>query len=126
MQILPEKASKLELHEQLEHESDNGNIEYKIFIIAIDINKRFSRLATQMKWRISEGKGHCFYYIGITNEGIPRGISYICMKKSIENLISISNYLQYSHEILYYKKGTSGGFCSKILIVDNNSSSSFF
>jgi GTPase len=122
---LPKKASKLELQEKLEIESDDGNIEYKIHIIDVD-NKRFHRLATQMKWRISEGKGHCYYYIGITDDGNPRGISYACMKKSIENLVNISNYLRYTHEIVYYKKGSSGGFCAKIFIVDNNSSISCF
>ncbi len=122
---LPKKASKLELQDILERESDDGNTEYKIHIIDLD-NRRFNRLATQMKWRISEGKGHCHYFIGITDEGNPRGISHARMKKSIENLVNISNYLRYSHEILYYKKGTSGGFCAKIFIVDNNSSVSCF
>ena len=121
----PKKASKLDLHENIGTESDDGNIEYKIRIIDLD-NKRFNRLATQMKWRMSEGKGHCYYYVGFTDDGVARGISHICMKKSIENLISISNYLGYTHEILYYKKGISGGFCAKVFIVDNNSSVSLW
>jgi len=122
---LPKKASKLELQENLEHEADDGNIEYKIQIINLN-DKRFNKLATQMKWRISEGKGNCFYYIGITNEGIARGISNTYIKKSIENLFSISNYLGYTYELIYYKKGISGGFCAKIFIIDNNSSISYF
>jgi GTPase len=122
---LPKKASNLELQEKLEPESDDGNIEYKIHIINLD-DRRFNRLATQMKWRISEGKGYCYYHIGIADEGTPCGISYICMKKSVENLIIVLNYLQYTHEIMYYKKGTGGGFCAKIFIVDNNSSISCF
>ena len=122
---LQKKASKLELHENLQHESDLGNIEYKIHILDLD-NKRFHRLATQMKWRISEGKGNCYYFIGITDDGTARGISYTCMKKSIENLVNISNYLGYTHELVYYKKGTSGGFCAKVFIIDNNSLASYF
>jgi GTPase len=123
--ILQKKASKLDLHENLEHEPDNGNIEYKIHIIDLD-NRRFNKLATQMKWRMSEGKGHCYYFIGFTDEGIARGISYACMKKSIENLSNVSNYLRYTYEVVYYKKGISGGFCAKVFIVDNNSSTSWF
>lgn len=115
------KASKLELHPNLEPESDFGNIEYKIHIIDLDVNK-FNRLATQMKWRISEGKGACCYYIGFTDDGNARGISHTCMKKSVKNLTSISNYLKYAHEIVYLKKGISGGFCAKVFIEDNNSS----
>jgi len=125
MTELQKKASKLELHQNIERESDDGNIEYKIHIIDLD-NRRFHRLATQMKWRISEGKGHCYYFVGFTDEGIARGISYACMKKSIENLANISNYLHYTHEIVYYKKGISGGFCAKVFIVDNNSSASYW
>lgn len=121
---LEKKASKLELHPHLDPESDEGNVEYKIHILDLD-SKRFNRLATQMKWRVSEGKGHCFYYIGFTDEGNARGISHTCMKKSIENLTNISNYLRYTHEIVYFKKGTSGGFCAKVAIFDNNSSSSW-
>lgn len=119
----PKKASKLELHQNLDPESDDGNIEYKIQILDLD-NIRFHRLATQMKWRVSEGKGHCYYYVGFTDEGVARGISHVCMKKSMDNLAKISNYLRYTHEIMYYKKGTSGGFCAKVFIVDNNSSTS--
>ena len=121
----PKKASKLELHENLSHENDEGNIEYKIHILDLD-DKRFHKLATQMKWRISEGKGNCYYYIGITDEGSARGISFSSMKKSIENLIKIAEYLRYNYEIVYYKKGISGGFCTKVFIIDNNSSISYF
>lgn len=121
---LEKKASKLELQPHLDPESDDGNIEYKIHIIDLD-NKRFNKLATQMKWRVSEGNGHCYYYIGVTDNGVARGISHTCMKKSLENLTNISNYLGYTHEIVYFKKGTSGGFCTKVAIYNNNSSSSW-
>lgn len=122
---MEKKATYLELHPNLEKESDEGNIEYKIHILSLDPIK-INRLATQMKWRISEGKGHCYYYIGFTDEGIARGISKICMEKSINNLNKVSNYLGYKHEIVYYKQGISGGFCAKVFIVDNNSSASYW
>jgi GTPase len=78
-----------------------------------------------MTWRISEGKGFCYYYIGITDDGTPRGISRVYMEKSINNLISIIKYLGYNYEIIYFKKGISGGFCAKVFIVNNNSSASY-
>ena len=120
------KASKLQLHDHLEPEDDtSGNIEYKIHILEME-SKRFHRLATQMKWRVSEGKGNCFYYIGVTDDGRPVGISRKYMEKSIKNIEMIAKYLLYSHEIVYYKKGLGGGFCAKVFITDENSSASCF
>jgi GTPase len=121
---MQKKASKLELETHLGPENDNGNIEYKIHIIDLD-PKRFHRLATQMKWRMSEGKGNCVYFIGISDSGSPRGISHDCMEKSLKNIINISKYLGYTSEINYFKKGISGGFCAKVCIFDNNSSTSY-
>lgn len=122
---LRKKASDLELQTKLEPENDKeGNVEYKIYIKNIE-DRRFHKLATQMSWRISEGRGMCFYFIGISDDGTPRGISRGCMEKSINNLINITNYLGYSHEIIYFKKGISGGFCAKIFIINNNSSASY-
>jgi GTPase len=119
--VLIKRASSLELHPQLCLEDDNGNIEYKIQLLNLD-SKRFHKLATQMKWRISEGNGVCYYYIGITNDGSPKGICHKYMKESIDNLIKITKYLKYTYEILYYKQGISGGFCTKVFIINNNSS----
>lgn len=121
---LQKKASNLELESILDPENDNGNIEYKIHIIDVDV-KRFNKLATQMKWRISEGGGWCYYYIGITDDGSPRGISHKYMKESIKNLLEIAKYLKYNYEVVYYKKGISGGFCCKVFITDNNSTLSY-
>jgi GTPase len=78
-----------------------------------------------MTWRIAEGKGMCYYYIGITDDGIPRGISRKYMEKSIKNLGKITNYLGFNYEIVYLKKGISGGFCAKVFIVNNNSTASY-
>ena len=122
---LQKKASKLELETHMGPENDNGNIEFKIHIIDLD-PKRFHKLVTQMKWRMSEGGGgNCIYYIGITDDGSPRGISHDCMDKSLKNLVNIANYLGYNTEIEYFKKGISGGFCSKVLVFNNNSTTSY-
>lgn len=29
---------------------------------------------TQMKFRLSEGSGECFYYLGVEDDGYPRGL----------------------------------------------------
>ncbi len=117
-------ASNLDTQEYLDPENDNGNIEYKIHIKNIE-DKRLQKLATQMLWRISEGRGVCYYYIGITDDGTPRGISKNYMEKSIKNIKSIIKYLGFSYEIMYFKKGISGGFCTKLFIINNNSTASY-
>lgn len=122
---IPKKASILELHENLTKEiDDEGNIEYKIHIIK-PTEKRIQKLITQMKWRISEGSGICIYYIGINDNGKANGISYKMMIESLNNLKIVSDNLKYEIFVEYFKKGISGGFCSKVVIINNNSSLSY-
>ena len=123
MFLIPSKASSLLLEDQLPSEDDLGNIEYKIHIINLT-HKRFHKLVTQMSWRINEGVGFCYYYIGIPDDGSPRGISKKCMEESLSNLVKICKYLKYDYELEYLKRGISGGFCAKLLI-NNNSSTSY-
>ena len=49
--------------EWLEPESDEGNVEYKLRL-KDPSTMRFQQLVTQMKFRLSEGNGECFYYLG--------------------------------------------------------------
>ena len=54
-------------------ELPDGNVEYKV---RIDPNseERVERLATQMKFRLQEGRGQAFYIVGLADDGIPVGI----------------------------------------------------
>jgi hypothetical protein len=54
--------------EILKPEIEEGNIEYKRFLINID-NKRLEHLATQMRWRLKEGDNEAIYYLGINDNG---------------------------------------------------------
>lgn len=77
-------------------EIEEGNIEYKCFFSQIT-KERFTELSTQMNWRIIEGDGIAFYYIGIMDDG------------SVYNKLS-SKQIKYSMNIL------------KKLVESNNSS----
>ncbi|KAK9803002.1 hypothetical protein WJX73_009078 [Symbiochloris irregularis] len=58
---------------RLPPECDEGCVEYKLRIK--DPNPlRFQQLVTQMKYRLSEGNGTCFYYIGVEDSGCPRDL----------------------------------------------------
>lgn len=49
----------------LSTEIENGNVEYKYCLSGCISNpNRRHQLVTQMKYRLSEGSGECFYYIG--------------------------------------------------------------
>lgn len=52
----------------LKPEVEEGNVEYKRFLINID-NARLEQLATQMNWRLAEGANEAIYYLGVNDNG---------------------------------------------------------
>lgn len=70
-------------------EVEEGNNEYKCYFK--DIKKdRFVGLSTQMNWRLNEGNGICYYYIGINDDGT---IYNKLTKKQIKYSLSILTQL---------------------------------
>jgi GTPase len=49
-------------------EIEDGNIEYKRNFINVN-NSRLNHLTAQMNWRVNEGNGICYYYLGICDNG---------------------------------------------------------
>lgn len=49
-------------------EIEEGNREYKCYFKNIK-KDRFIELSTQMNWRLNEGNGICYYYIGVNDDG---------------------------------------------------------
>lgn len=99
-------------------EKDDGNIEYKRYIM-IKINKsielkeedindfqsklfnkrltnnlRFNQLASQMKFRISEGNGLAIYYLGINDNGTVYDLSNKERSESINNIRELVKYIE--------------------------------
>ena len=67
-----------EFPDQPQEIDEEGNREYKWKIImedAIDKEKKITKLASQMKWRLYEGDGKALYILGITDEGDALGIT---------------------------------------------------
>lgn len=82
-------------------EDDNGNIEYKRYLINID-DLRFEQLLTQMKWRLYEGNNEAIYYIGVNNNG-----SLYKLKKNeiIESLFNLTKLIKKNNaEIIEFNK----------------------
>ncbi len=49
-------------------EIEEGNIEYKRYLHNLT-ESRLNQLAAQMNWRINEGNGICYYYLGVCDNG---------------------------------------------------------
>ena len=69
-------------------EIESGNKEYK-WKIDTECVERLNELASQMKWRLNEGDGVAYYYLGVEDDGTTSGISLKLFKKSMENIKKI-------------------------------------
>ncbi|XP_054455913.1 GTP-binding protein 2 [Anoplopoma fimbria] len=66
-------------------EAEEGNIEYKLKLVN-PTQYRFEHLATQMKWRLQEGRGEAVYQIGVEDNGMLAGLSDEDMRISLKTL----------------------------------------
>ncbi|XP_077379330.1 GTP-binding protein 2-like isoform X1 [Festucalex cinctus] len=66
-------------------EAEEGNIEYKLKLVN-PTQYRFEHLATQLKWRLQEGRGEAVYQIGVEDNGLLVGLSQADMAASIGTL----------------------------------------
>lgn len=66
-------------------EAEEGNIEYKLKLVN-PTQYRFEHLATQMKWRLQEGRGEAVYQIGVEDNGMLVGLSEEDMRASLKTL----------------------------------------
>lgn len=67
-------------------EKDVGNIEYKLKLVNPSMEK-FQNLTTQMKYRLNEGYGVCYYKIGVEDNGNPLGIPKEMMLTSLSIIV---------------------------------------
>ncbi|CAB1344743.1 unnamed protein product [Coregonus sp. 'balchen'] len=66
-------------------EAEEGNIEYKLKLVN-PTQYRFEHLATQLKWRLQEGRGEAVYQIGVEDNGLLVGLSEGDMRASLKTL----------------------------------------
>jgi len=67
-------------------EYDYGNVEYKLKLCDVTV-QRIQELTTQMKFRLGEGCGECYYNVGVEDNGNTLGIS----KEELEISLSVLN-----------------------------------
>lgn len=71
-------------------ETEENNVEYKLQLI-IKGTMREEKITSQLFRRLSNGQGHCVYYIGICDNGEIKGTSGKKMKESLKNIIRLVN-----------------------------------
>lgn len=62
-----------------------GNVEYKLKLLNPS-PERFTRLVTQMKWRLLEGGGQAYYELGVADSGQLVGLPRKDLEQSLETL----------------------------------------
>jgi hypothetical protein len=75
----------VELIPRLVPEADEGNVEYKLQLLAPS-PARFARLVTQLKWRLLEGGGQAYYELGVADSGALVGLPRAELEQSLETL----------------------------------------
>ncbi len=106
-----------EVKNDFEIEYDYGNREYKLKLCDVD-QERIEELVTQMKFRLEEGGGVCFYQIGVEDNGNPLGLTREELELSVENLKRIVEKLNASANITKLHKGKVG-FIAEVIIKRN-------
>ncbi|KAG2138454.1 uncharacterized protein EDB93DRAFT_1106407 [Suillus bovinus] len=70
---------------QLVPENEEGNVEYKLHLLSPSPS-RFTRLVTQLKWRLLEGGGQAYYELGVADSGALIGLGRREMEETLSTL----------------------------------------
>lgn len=93
--------------EDIDAERYYGNTEYKLMLTHTS-PERLLRLTTQMKFRLQEGNGEAFYYIGVGDNGEATGISTEDMDTSLRILHKMATTLNVEIFVRSVNKGRKG------------------
>ncbi|MFM7859030.1 MAG: hypothetical protein ACKO96_45685, partial [Flammeovirgaceae bacterium] len=115
---LQEESNKVIEVKELPPEQYYGNLEYKLKLVHTN-KDRIEGLTTQMKFRLQEGQGECFYMIGVEDNGNPLGLSDDELKQSLDTLKTISEKLGAKFCILKEHQGKKGKFAEIMITVEN-------
>ncbi len=95
-------------------EQGEGLVEYKS-ILEVRNKERLDRLASQMKYRLTEGGGEAIYYLGIYDNGLLRGLSEEEEKKSLMVLEKVASILGARIKVIERKRVGRGNVV-KVLV----------
>lgn len=109
----------IHINDKLEQEKEDGNIEYKRELLNLNEDKINKRM-TQMKYRIYEGSGEAFYFIGVTDNGTLLGLNETEYIESVRNLELIASRINCSI-IKITESNKNKFFIGEFLIRENDS-----
>lgn len=115
------KREKVKDHisSKISPEKDEGNEEYKLKLFDVS-EDRVEQLVTQMRYRIQEGKGECFYVIGVTDDGGVIGLTDEEYKKSLSILQTVCTKNNYTISLLTEHPVDTDKKMYEFLIRENN------
>ena len=113
-----EELNILNFNDNYDIEKDDGNIEYKRELTNLD-NDTFNKRVTQMKYRLCEGVGEAFYFIGVNDDGTLNELSEAEYIESEYNLKKIADEINCS-VIKIQESNKNNKFIGKFLIRENN------
>ena len=106
---------------KLNRENDEGNIEYKWKFNEKKINNnKIEKLVSQMRYRIMEGNGGAFYYIGVKDNGNCDGIEWDDLLYTLEIIQIVSNKLCANIEKINLNKQDNNRYCGLIYIIKDD------
>ncbi|MGQ9596565.1 MAG: GTP-binding protein [Thermoproteota archaeon] len=91
----------------MDREKEEGNVEYKLLVATGD-EKRLQQLATQLNYRLNEGRGEAFYELGVSDDGEVIGLTEEEVKESLEALNKITSTIGASYMVTRVEKGKRG------------------
>jgi GTPase len=72
-----------------------------------------------MKYRLSEGAGECFYYVGVEDRGYPCGLIENDLRLSLNNLNYMAQSLKATATIARMFAGAYGRLCALVAVRRN-------
>ena len=84
--------------------------------ISISNPSRFQQLATQLRWRLSQGNGESFYCIGVEDNGHPRGLDEDELDSSLKALETIASEVGAVIEVMEILPGMSHRSCAIVRV----------
>lgn len=106
---------------KLNRENDEGNIEYKWKFKEEKINdNKIEKLASQMRYRIMEGNGEAFYYIGVKDNGDCEGIEWYDLLYTLDIIQIVAKKIIANIKKINFYKQDNDKYCGLIYIIKND------
>lgn len=88
-------------------EKDVGNVEYKLILLQDD-SRTVEHLATQMRYRLTEGGGEAFYELGVSDDGSLVGLTEPELERSLEVLQKAAAIVDARYKVVRLGEGSRG------------------